>query len=123
MNTSQPSARPLHVLLVDDDPFIRDALSELLVLLGASVIAAESRMKALAILAGREMEVILMDYSIPGDMPPDQFVAAVRGRIRPARIILITGDDAAARARQLGIRYFLEKPIGMESLREHLRLA
>lgn len=58
---------PLSVLIVDDDPIVRSALAYFLDGVEAmSVVSAESGDAALAVLAAREVDVVLLDLVMPG---------------------------------------------------------
>ena len=58
-----------HIMLVEDDPFVRDYASAQLVSLGYQVTQAASGRAALAILAQREdIDLLLTDVMMPGGM-------------------------------------------------------
>ncbi len=79
----------LKVLLVDDDPLIRDSLIELLELLGHRPTAAAGGQEALNLLgAGYEPEVIILDMNMPG-MNGAQTLAKIQ-EIQPSQPVLVT---------------------------------
>src|SRR5262245_23620334 len=55
-----------HLLVVDDDPGIRQVLADFLVARGHSVEQAGSGARALALLKGAAFAVVFLDLSMPG---------------------------------------------------------
>jgi two-component system CheB/CheR fusion protein len=99
-----PIARMGRILLVEDDPDIRDLLGQLLAAEGHAVQAAVDGQAALAILeAGRsEPDVLLADFNLPGGMSGLDVAAQVRaatGRSTPTAIL--TGDITAETLRRI----------------------
>jgi two-component system, LuxR family, response regulator FixJ len=116
-------AEPI-IYVVDDDEAVRDSLKILLESYGMTVqdfgsIADFRRGHA----AGRKACVIL-DLHLPGTSGLDYL--ATRDCASPLPVIIITGrGDTAARerARQMGARAFLDKPVSEETLLAHIREA
>jgi DNA-binding NtrC family response regulator len=107
------SEPPHHVLVVDDDLTFRLSTAELLRQDGHEVIAAGSSNEALAVLAERKVDLILMDLRMPG-LDGLGFTEALRKWGEGAPILMISGFgtvDAAVRALQLGADDFLTKPV------------
>jgi PAS domain S-box-containing protein len=88
--------RPLSVLLVDDEPAVRETTAAMLSALGHRAIEAGSGQAALRVLAGRsDIEAVLIDYAMP-EMNGAELAAQIR-RTRPAMpILFITGFAAPA---------------------------
>src|SRR5262245_32602672 len=61
----QPALDGVHILLVDDDEYIRTALGDGLEFLGAQVTLAASAAEARRALATRRPDLILSDLSMP----------------------------------------------------------
>ena len=87
----EPDLIDLHILVVDDDLDLRESLSLLLELYGASVTAVGSAREALQVLSATVPDVLLSDLAMPGEdgydlirkvraLPPDR-----EGRSRPPR--------------------------------------
>jgi CheY-like chemotaxis protein len=102
------------VLVVDDDPEIRDVLREVLELAGRAVVEAADGRAALAAAAARAPALILLDVRMPV-MDGFAFAAAYRARPgRPAPIVLMTGrEDPAAAALAIGADALLPKPFDL----------
>jgi CheY-like chemotaxis protein len=60
------STRPFNTLLVDDAPIFRRALRTSLATAGFSIDEAPSGEEAIAILAQRSFDLVLLDVNMPG---------------------------------------------------------
>jgi len=105
------------VLVVEDDPGVRDFLVSVLVQQGYRVVAASSGEEAAELLAGERAQLAVLDIGLPG---MDGF--AVAEQLAPdVPVIIVTGDPVGAYARMQGrVEHFqvLPKPIAAELL-EH----
>ncbi len=112
------------ILVVDDDPAIREAMRELLSSWGCAVLAAGSGASARAVLAtlARAPDVLVVDYALAGETGLD-VVDQIRGRLgRAVPAVIVTGDTspdvlAATGARGLPV---LSKPVPPARLRAAL---
>ncbi len=114
------------VLLIEDDPGVRDATRMLLKVEGYQVTAVSSIGEALAGLEGAEApDLLVTDYHLAHGETGTQAIRAVRAATaRPVKAILITGDaPAAARdaTRDPDLR-IASKPVRAEELLGLLRL-
>jgi EAL domain-containing protein (putative c-di-GMP-specific phosphodiesterase class I)/DNA-binding response OmpR family regulator len=121
---------PLPVLVVDDDPAIRDLFAYALRDAGLEVIEAASGKAALAILEDRTVGVVLCDVAMPG-MSGIELVRELRRRPETATlpIILVTGsgtDHGVVEGLEAGADDFVAKPVQLAELiarvRAHLRI-
>ncbi len=112
----------IRVLLIEDDPYSRIALTALLVGDGAKVVVAECGRAALAIDGDAVFDVVLTDLGLP-DIPGDVLVRALlaRAAVRP-RVVVMTGygEPHLTRARESGADVILLKPVDWAALRAHL---
>jgi DNA-binding NtrC family response regulator len=104
-----------HVLLVDDDPALLQALPEALRLRMSEVKVetADSAPTALDRIAARDFDAIVTDIRMPG-MDGLALLAEIRGRQPDTPILLITGHgeyELAIRALRAGAYDFIQKPI------------
>ena len=117
----------VRVLVVDDEPAARDALSELLATFGHTVVdavadaaAAESRAREL------HPDCVLMDVVLPGTNGIDAAQAISRA-VPGTAIVLISGDDTIqltdAEADATGAVAFLPKLVPPRVLDSTIRLA
>ena len=105
----------LHVLVVDDDPALLQALPETLRLLmsGITVDTADSAAAALDRIAARDYDAIVTDIKMPG-MDGLALLAEIVGRRPDTPTLMITGHgeyDLAVRALRGGAYDFIQKPI------------
>ncbi|MBV8739419.1 MAG: response regulator [Alphaproteobacteria bacterium] len=108
---SSISARPLSVLLVDDDAGVRDVTAALIESLGHRVIRADTGMAALDILAqGADFDAAVIDYAMPG-MNGVELAERVRERRAELPILFITGFTEPDRVNGLhALGIVLHKP-------------
>src|SRR5260370_4054430 len=83
------SARP-HLLVVDDEPGIRESLSSILQDEGYHVESVASAEEALERAATGEVEVILLDVWLPG-MDGLDALSRLQAAQRPPAVIMISG--------------------------------
>src|SRR5919197_5358854 len=109
----------LHVLVVDDDPALLQALPESLRLrLSAMTVdTAESAEAALDRIVGRDYDAIVTDIKMPG-MDGLALLAEIRRRRPDTPTLIITGHgehDLVVRALRGGACDFIQKPIDPDS--------
>jgi DNA-binding NtrC family response regulator len=115
------STMPRHVLIVDDDPAIRESLPQALAKDGTIVRVAESGTHALASLTPRP-DVILLDMRMP-DMSGLDLLPILRERVPKADVVLMTAFDdmgTVVSAMRNGAADFLVKPLDLYELRRVL---
>jgi two-component system nitrogen regulation response regulator NtrX len=112
--------KPRRILLVDDEPAIRQSLGGVLEDEGYAVTSVGSGEDCLAALAGGEFELLLLDIWLPG---MDGMEALARVQEIPAAerpvAVMISGHgsiEAAVKATKLGAFDFLEKPLSIEKV-------
>ncbi len=108
----------LNVLVVDDDPAMRELLAEIIHRDGHQTIAAESAEKALEILPLWTFQIAFLDHNLPG--MEGLLLGEYLRRSNPDAIIaLVTGDDdprVEQRTRELGV-VFIAKPFDNARIR------
>ena len=108
------------ILVVDDEPGIRQSLSGVLEDEGYAVSAVESGEACLAALPGGEFELALLDIWLPG-IDGMEVLARIQEMCfgeRPV-VVVISGHgsiEAAVKATKLGAFDFLEKPLSIEKV-------
>ncbi len=111
------------VLLVDDDPDVRQAVALVLTLEGFSPVVASDGRQALEKLDREMPGVILLDMKMPV-MDGWEFARLARERFGhklPPIIVLTAGENPAARAAEIGAQGWLGKPFELEDLRDEVR--
>jgi CheY-like chemotaxis protein len=104
--------RPPRVLLIDDDPALRQLCSVSLRALGIEVIEADNGERGLELVRRERPDLVLLDVSMPG---LDGFEVGERVRrhrkTRHIPLMFLSGEDENdARARELGAIACLAKP-------------
>jgi DNA-binding NtrC family response regulator len=112
-----------HILLIDDDRDLVEDLRQALKKAGHRVTCLERAESGPDLVAGREIDVVLLDNWMPGGMTGIEFLAALRERGIGVPVILMTGcaaGDTAIQAVLLGAFDYLEKPPDYDRLFEEL---
>ena len=112
------------VLVVDDEPQIRRALSVNLKARGYDVDQAASGEEALHLAAARHPDVVLLDLGLPGIDGLD-VIRGLRGWTSVPIVVLSVREAEADKvaALDLGADDYLTKPFGMDELLARLRAA
>jgi len=113
------------ILIVDDEAAIRDALRDLFEDEGYLVGSAASGEEALAWLARRQADCVLLDIWLPG-IDGIETLARIRELDPHLPVIVMSGHatiDAAVEATRKGAFDFLEKPLATERLLVQVRNA
>jgi two-component system OmpR family response regulator len=105
------------VLVVDDDPEIREVLRDVLELAGQAVVEATDGQAALDAAGTHGPCLVLLDMRMPG-MDGRAFAAAYRAvSADPAPIVAMTGaHDATAAGREVGAAAVLAKPFSLDAI-------
>lgn len=107
-----------HVLIVDDEAEIREALESILREEGYLVTTSATATEALELIRDADYDVVLLDIWLP-----DKDGLETLGEIRredlasPPEVVIISGHgtiESAVRATKLGAYDFLEKPLSLE---------
>src|SRR4029079_7749586 len=112
--------RARRVLVVDDEPGIRQSLSGVLEDEGYAVETAASGEECLQALPGGGFELVLLDIWLPG-MDGMEVLARIQEIPFDARpvVVVISGHgsvEAAVKATKLGAFDFLEKPLSIDKV-------
>src|SRR5437762_1605162 len=104
------------ILIVDDEPGVRSALSGVLRDEGYTVDAVSSGEECLERLTRAPVDLIVLDVWLPG-MDGLATLARLRERQADAQVVLISGHgniESAVRAIKMGAFDFVEKPLSLE---------
>src|SRR5208282_860293 len=126
---SELTSRPNHdkpmatcsILIVDDEPGIRELLSIMLETYGHTVATAEDGMQAPKIMATRPIDVVITDLLMP-ERDGLEFITEVRKKYPGVKIIAMSGGGHIARdsylriAKTFGAHFLLEKPFNQSDV-------
>jgi DNA-binding response OmpR family regulator len=104
------------ILLVDDDPTVRDSLSDVLVAEGYIVIPAENGQQALDLAAGMPIDLALLDLNMPVKNGWDTFEQLTREHPLIPIIIVTARPNQIFTALSAGVGALLEKPMDIPTL-------
>jgi len=121
------STRPLHILVIDDDSAVRDAVRGLLASESYEVnLAIDGRDALSRLQAGPRPDVILSDLMMPV-MNGLQFIREIREHAQwrsiPVVVFSASAIDGAWNARAIGAFAVLMKPVDVDRLLEMLSTA
>ena len=115
-----PSSSQRRILVVDDEPFVADAVKMMLMHDGHMVETASSGREALALFEGGKFDLLITDYAMPG-MRGDKLAVAIKERAPNQPVVMITAFAemlASSRNPLSGVDCVISKPFLMENLRE-----
>jgi two-component system, OmpR family, KDP operon response regulator KdpE len=110
------------ILVVDDEPQIRRALSLHLGARGYEVLQADTGERAMQVAASEHPDVVLLDLGLPG-MDGSLVIQALRGWTAMPIIVLTVRDDERSKVQALdaGADDYVTKPFGMAELLARVR--
>jgi two-component system OmpR family response regulator len=106
------------ILVVDDEPGVRDLISDALNLAGLSSISAAHGMEALTKLRDNQVDLMILDINMP-TMDGYEVLERMRDQGSRTPVIVLTARldrEDTKRAFQLGADDFVRKPFGIEEL-------
>ena len=106
------------IMVVDDDPNIRELMSTLLASEGYDVIPAGNATEVQTCLSGPQTDVVLLDLQLPDGHGLD-LLPEIKKQWPESEVIVLTGNatfDAAVEATKRGAYHFQNKPVDPKSL-------
>jgi CheY-like chemotaxis protein len=116
---NQHTGQPRHILVVDDEPLVRQTVQMLLQDEGCIVDEAESGAQALSMFEPGKFDMVFTDYCMP-EMKGDQLAAAIKRRSPRQPIVMITAFPEKLTCSDCplgGVDSFICKPFEAETLR------
>lgn len=115
-----PVLPPRRILVVDDEPFVCDAVKMMLNFDGHEVETASNGQEALALLDRSKFDVVITDFAMPL-MKGDALAAAIKERWPNQPVVMITAYAEMLHASSnplKGVDFMISKPFLLENLRE-----
>ncbi len=113
------------LLVVDDDPTVRQQLERLYTQSGYSVVAVSSAEEGISRFAEEDIDLAITDIKLPG-MDGVQFISYIHENFPDVPVIAITGYsdiETAVNALKLGASDFMVKPFDLGTVQESTRAA
>ena len=117
---SAPAFPKRHILVVDDEPFVCDAVKMMLNFDGHVVETANNGQEALTLFNKSNFDVVITDFAMP-NMKGDELAAAIKARSPNQPVVMITAyaEMLQASGNPLkGVDCVISKPFLLENLRE-----
>lgn len=107
-----------HILLVDDDAWIRDSMSICLGCEGCRVTTAASAQEGLKVIRQGGVDILICDYQLP-DRDGLDLLRETKGLAPEIPMILITAfgsRELYAQAAAIGVDIFIDKPFNSQTI-------
>lgn len=117
---TKPAITPRHILVVDDEPYVCDAVRMMLAFDGHQVETAGSGKDALALFSKGKYDLVITDYAMPA-MKGDELAITIKSLAPEQPIVLITAYAEMLRSEETplaGVDHIVSKPFLLENLRE-----
>jgi CheY-like chemotaxis protein len=117
---SKPAIVPRRILVVDDEPYVCDAVRMMLAFDGHQVETASCGKDALALFDKGKYDVVITDYAMP-TMKGDELAASIKALSPGQPVVLITAYAEMLKSSDnplTGVDFIVSKPFLLENLRE-----
>lgn len=117
---SKPGFPKRHILVVDDEPFVCDAVKMMLTFDGHAVETASNGKEALEMFELGKFDLVITDFAMP-NMKGDELAATIKARAPGQPIVMITAYAEMLQSSGnplTGVDFVISKPFLLENLRE-----
>ncbi|MCK5584548.1 response regulator [Candidatus Bipolaricaulota bacterium] len=113
------------ILIVDDEPIVREAIRDWLIEAGYDVTTAETGERALEITAEKDFGLIIIDVRLPGKtgIRVLEEMKEVNPNVKAIIITAYASPQMRTEAIELGALHYLSKPIAPDQLEKIVREA
>src|SRR5215472_1662652 len=114
-----PAFPQRRILVVDDEPFVCDAVKMMLTFDGHIVETASNGKDALALFEIGKFDLIITDFAMP-TMKGDELAAAIKARSPKQPVVMITAYAEMLKSSgnpMAGVDFLISKPFLLEDLR------
>jgi CheY-like chemotaxis protein len=125
VNPENVASAPRRILIVDDEPFVCDALKMMLAFDGHEVHTAANGVDALAVYAQQPFDLVITDFEMPL-MKGDQLAIEIKARNPRQPVVMITAHAEMLEASGnplSGVDFILGKPFYLEDVRKAIAKA
>ncbi|MEO8428425.1 MAG: response regulator [Verrucomicrobiota bacterium] len=106
---------PLHILVVDDEAIVREALKMILIFKGHTVDLASDGPEALGKMAKQTFDIVFTDYNMP-EMLGDELAKRTRQRYPHQVIVMISAYSKFLSRDQIPVDLFIAKPFELQTV-------
>jgi two-component system response regulator MprA len=85
------------ILVVDDDPMVRETLQRALAVEGYTVEVVQGGAEALAVFEDRRFDLVITDFEM-ADMNGHDLAAGMKAQVPEQKIVMLTGYEEQAKA-------------------------
>jgi CheY-like chemotaxis protein len=110
---------PKHILLIDDEPGVREVCRLMLGIDGHAVTEAKNGIEGLALFAGDRFDLVMIDFSMPG-MNGGELAVKLKQLAPSLPILMITGYARELTVSLNPVDAILPKPFSPSELRQVL---
>jgi CheY-like chemotaxis protein len=109
---------PISVLVVDDEPVLRELVAFILIDKGFQVLEAESGDAAFQLICNNDFDVVVSDVRMPNGSGVELLTRISSMTKRKPMVFLVSGysEISLEEARKLGARDLLNKPVDYDKL-------
>jgi CheY-like chemotaxis protein len=121
----QPKPPKQKILIVEDEPQVRDVLKMLLAFDGHEILTAGDAQEALAIFEQGGFDIVMTDYAMPG-MKGDALAVALKARRPGQPVVMVTAHAEMLKTSGVplpGVDQLVSKPFQIQELRDAIRKA
>jgi two-component system OmpR family response regulator len=115
-----PNISAKRILVVDDEPFVCNAVKMMLAFDGHEVETANSGQEALALFDRQKFDIVITDFAMPV-MKGDELAVAIKARVPSQPVVMITAYAEMLQSSGnplTGVDHMISKPFLLEHLRE-----
>jgi len=111
------------ILIVDDEPIVREAIRDWMVDAGYSVATASTGEEAIEIVNRQDFGVVVLDVRLPGKtgIRVLQEIKQLKPQIKAIVITAYASPELRAEALGMGAVQYLSKPIAPDQLEKHIQ--
>jgi PAS domain S-box-containing protein len=118
-STRSDDSRPLHVLVVEEEPLIRQVLGDYLNSDGHCIEFADDGAQTIEKLEQGDIDIVLTSHTLPG-VGGEQLAARIKQERPHLPVVLVTGFAHEAAGNDSSVDALLHKPFTLASLRQAL---
>ena len=114
--------QPMNIMVIDDEPFIRDVMNDFLCIHGHSVTSFGSGEDAVSEIETINPDMILLDIWMPGmnGLETLEKIRKIKNNVGVIMLSAFGDDDTVKDAMNMGADFYLQKPIEFKQLIEIL---